>query len=30
LETLEDAPTTAYLGDVKMVDLAAAKPAEGA
>jgi len=30
LETLENAPTTTYLGDTKMVDLAAAKPAEGA
>ena len=28
LETLEDAPTTAYLGDVKMVDLAAARSEE--
>jgi signal transduction histidine kinase len=30
LETLEDAPSTTYLGDTKMVDLNAAKAAEGA
>ena len=28
LETLEDAPSTTYLGDTKMVDLDAAKPAD--
>jgi len=30
LETLEDAPTTTYVGETRMVDLDASKPAEGA